>query len=146
MKKMNKEVELSFKALGAAMFMATVCLYLAIGGLFFLLDRENFHYHISFAFLIQGLIASMAASVAWVVCFGEIKKMGFAARFIIPLAITLALFGLSALIPVINATQGFWLWLASGLVATVAFGTAIAVLSEKRLKKTGTRSVLLWEL
>lgn len=146
MKKMHKELELSIKALGAAMFMATVCLYLAVGAVFFLIDRENFHYHISFAFLIQGLIASFAASVAWMVCVGQIKKMGFVARYAISAVITLVLFGLSALIPIIHSTQGFWLWLVSGVVATVAFGTGIAVTSEGKLKKTGKRTVLLWEL
>jgi|GEM_PF-1283601 len=146
MKSKHKELEMSIKALGAAMFMATVCLYLLVGGVAFLLGREEFQFHVPFAFLIQGLIASMAASAAWMLCVGNIKKMGFAAKYLMVMAITLALFGMSALIPAIRSTDGVWLWLASGLVATVAFGTAIAATSEKRLKKTGTRSVLLWEL
>ena len=146
MKKISKELELSIKALGSAMFMATVCLYLAIGAVLYFVRDANFYYHISFAFLIQGLVVSMAASVTWMMCFESAKSLSFIARYVLALMLLTALFGVSILLPVINSTAGHLLWLLSGFVATFAFGTAIAVLSEKRLKKTGSRSVLLWEL
>ena len=146
LKKISKETELSCKALGAAMFMAAVCLYMAIGAVFASVSGEDFYYHISFVFLIHGMIVSMLSSVLWVLCFGLVKPWGFFCRYLIALIILTALFGLSILMPVINSTEEHFLWIISSLISTLAFGTAIAVLSEKRLRKTGVRSVLLWEL
>jgi len=146
MKKLNKELELSIKALGAAMFMATVCLYLAIGAVLYFIGYDNFYFHVSFALLVQGLIVSMVASATWMVCFESAKPQSFGARYAIAFIILAILFGVSIMLPIINSTTGYLFWLIGGFVSTFAFGTAIAVLSEKHLKKTGKRSVLLWEL
>lgn len=146
MKKVSKEIELSAKALGSAMFMATVCLYIAICAVFTLLGNGYFYFHISFTLLIQGLIASMAASVVWVIYFGVIKKWGFFKRYASASVISTCLFVISMLLPIINSSHGYMAWLISGLFSTLAFGTAIAVLSEKRFRRTNKRSSLLWEL
>ena len=142
----HKEMELSGKALGAAMFMATAVIYMAIGAIFAVINREGFNYQISFTFLIQGMIMSMASSLMWVVCFGVIKSWKFFARYSILLLFILALAGASILIPVINSTDGYLIWIISTFISALAFGTSVAVLSEKQHKKTGARSVLLWEL
>jgi len=139
-------MELSIKALWAAIFMATIFIYLVVGFIMRLLNVENFYHHISFAFLIQGLIMSMIGSATWILSFGHNKKSGFLVRYLLPLVILIISFGISMLIPAINSTEWYLLWLASGLLSSLSFGTAIAVLSEKHLKKTGKRSVLLWEL
>ena len=142
----HKDMELSGKALGAAMFMASAVLYMVIGTLFTVISGNDFYYHISFAFLIQGMIVSMVSSLMWVVCFGLIKSWNFFARYLLLVAVMVALSGISMLIPVINSTSGYFVWIISGFISMFAFGTAVAVLSEKQLKKTGARSVLLWEL
>ena len=142
----NKDLELSFKALGAGMFMGTAVLYMAIKALLVIIGEEGFYYHVSFAFLIQGMIVSMAASIMWVVCFGLIKSWNFSARYLVLFIVIVALSGVSMLIPVINTTDGRFVWIISNLVSTLAFSTAVAVLSEKQLKQNGARSVLLWEL
>lgn len=146
MKKMNKEMELSYKALSAAMFMGTVCLYMAIGAVFALVSGEGFNYHVSFAFLIQGVVVSTLASIVCVLCFGSAKSWSFVTRYLLTLLILSALFILSMLIPVIGSTKGHFMWVISGAASILAFGTAVAVLSNQHFKKTGTRSVLLWEL
>ena len=146
MKRISKEAELSIKALGAAMFMATVCLYMIIGFIIALVSEEHFYYHISFALLIQGMIASMLASATWILCFGSGKTLRFFARFFLSIVSLVVIFVIFALIPVINSTEWYILWLISGLISALAFGTAIAVLSEKHLKRAGVRSTLLWEL
>jgi len=146
MKKITKEMELSIKALGAAMFMGTVCLHIAIVALFAFISGDNFYYHISFAFLIQGMIASMLASATWALCFGSTKSWRFLAKYLLTTIILVALFAITMLIPAINSTEGHFIWIVSGLISTFAFGTAVAVLSDKHFKKTGSRSVLLWEL
>jgi len=142
----HKEMELSGKALGAAMFMATAVIYMAIGAIFAVLNREGFNYQLPFAFLIQSMIVSLVSSLMWVVCFGVIKSWKFFARYSMLLLFILALAGVSMLIPVVNAIEGHFIWIISGLISTFAFGTAVAVMSEKQLKKTGARSVLIWEL
>ena len=144
--KKAKDMELSFKALGAGMFMGTAVIYMAIGALFAIIGRDGFNYQVSFVFLIQGMILSMASSIMWVVCFGVIKSLKFFARYSILFIFILALSGVSMLIPVVNSVTGHFIWIMSGLVSTLVFCTAVAVLSEKQLKKTGARSVLIWEL
>jgi len=146
MKKISKETELSIKALWAAIFMATVCLYIAIGLILPLLNIENFYHHISFALLIQGLIISMLSSATWVLSFGHNKALGFLPRYLLAVIVLAASVGISMLIPFINSTEGYLFWLASGAFTSLAFGTGIAVLSEKYLKKNGARSTLLWEI
>jgi len=143
MKKMSKEMELSCKALGAAIFMGIVCLYMAIGAL---LGGDHFHYHVSFAFLMQGIAVSMLSSAMWVLCFGSANLWRFFTRYLLILVILAVLFAMSMLIPAINAIEGHFIWIISGIISTLAFGTAVAVLSNKRFKKTGTRSTLLWEI
>ena len=142
----NKEMEVSCQALGAAMFMATACLYMAIGVLFAFVNQESFYYHVSFAFLIQSVAVSMSASTVWVLCFGFIKAWGFITRYFLALLILVILFGISMLIPAINSLDGSLLWIISGLISTIAFGTGLAILSEKHLRQTGIRSVLIWEI
>ena len=146
MKKMSKQMELSFKALGAAMFMGTVFLHMAIGALFGFISEENFYYNVSFALLIQGMAVSMLASAAWVLCFGCAKPWGFVPRYLLALVVLAALFAISIYIPVINSTENYFTWVVSGVVSTLAFGSAVAMLSNKRFRKTGSRSTLLWEL
>ena len=145
-KPIGKETELSIKALWASMFMATICIYIIAGFILRLFDVEDFSHYISFAFLIQGLVISMIGSAAWTLSFGHNKNWRFVARYLLSLAIMAASFAVSMLIPVINAAQWHLLWLICGLFSTIAFGTGIAVFSEKHLKKTGKRSALLWEV
>jgi hypothetical protein len=144
--KKAKDMELSLKVLGAGMFMGTVVIYMVIGALFTMTGREGFNYQVPFALLIQGMVLSMATSIMWVVCFGVMKSQKFFARYSTLLIFIMVLSGVSMLIPIINSTDGHFIWIISGLVSTLAFGTAVAVLSEKQLKKVGARSVLIWEL
>ncbi|MCL2376636.1 MAG: hypothetical protein FWC76_04485 [Defluviitaleaceae bacterium] len=146
MTKINKKMELSCKALGAAMFMFTVCLYMAIGALFASMGGEVFNYHISFALLIQGIAVSLVASTAWVLCFSFNKPWGFFTRYIISLVALAALFVISMLIPVVNGAEGHFIWIISGIASTFVFGTAVAVSSNMHFRKTGLRSALLWEI
>ena len=141
MKKISKEMETSCKALGAAMFMATVLIYMGIGALYAQIYGGHFYYHIPFAFLIQAFIVAMIGSVVWVLSF-KLGSHGFAARYLLALVITLAMFGISLLIPIINGTPGHFLWLISGIFSILAFGTPLAALSEKAFKATGERP--LW--
>jgi len=146
MKKMNKNVELSCKALGAAIFMGIVCLHMGIEALFALISGNNFNYHISFAFLIHGIVISMPASAAWVLCFGSAKPWSFFTRYLLALTVLVALFTITILIPAINSTEGHFTWVVSGIISTFSFGTAIAVFSNKHFRKTGIRSTLIWEI
>ena len=146
MDKRIKEMELSAKTLGAAMFMATVCLYMGIGAIYASASGEIFDYHVSFAFLIQGVAVSLLASAAWVLCFGLIKSLSFFIRYLSNLAILVALFGASKFIPVISSQNGHFLWIVCGFVSTFLFITGVSILSEKHIKKTGVRSVLIWEI
>jgi len=141
-----KKMELSCKALGAAMFMGTVCLYMAIGALFTFVSSEAFYYHISFTFLLQGIVVSLAASAVWVLCFSLTKAWGFSIRYLLALITLAALFAVSMLIPAINVVEGHFIWVISGVISTLAFGTAVAVSSNIHFRKTGSRSVLLWEI
>jgi len=143
---MRKKIELSCKALGAGMFMGTVCLYMAIGAVFAFVSGESFYYHISFAFLIQGMAVSMIVSAMWVLCFSLAKPWSFLARYLLALIIMAALYTISMLIPVINGTEGHFMWIVSGIISTFAFGTTVAVSSNMLFKKTGSRSALLWEM
>jgi len=149
MTKMNeklKKMELSCKALGAAMFMFTVCLYMAIGTVLALVSGNAFYYHISFAFLIQGIAMSLIASSAFVLPFSLSKSWGFLMRYLIALAVLAALFIISMLIPAISAVEGYFVWAISGVISAFVFGTAVAVSSNMHFRKTGSRSALLWEI
>ena len=146
MKKISKHTEMSCKSMGAAMFTATVCLYMMAGSLFALASNEQFYYHAPFSFLIQGMIASMIASVVWAVSFGYVKSWNFFARYLLSLIILAVLFGASILIPAINSVAKHYLWVSSGFIASLGMGTAFAVVSEKHFRSTGLRSTIIWEL
>jgi hypothetical protein len=146
MAKMNKEMELNYKTLGASMFLASVCLYMAVGALFAFISSEDFYYQIPFSFLIQGVIVSMSVSIAWTLCFGLDKAWGFLTRYILIFIILLALSGISIVIPSINSIKGHFLWIISCFFASLAFVTGVSVMSIKYKTKTGIRSVLLWEI
>jgi len=141
-----KNIETSCKALGAAMFMFTVCLYMAIGALFALVSDEAFYYHIAFAFIIQGIIVSLVASTVWMLCFLVTKSWGFITRYLLALGIWAVLFVISMLVPIISVIEGHLIWVICSAVSTLIFGTAVAVASNMHFRKTGTRSVLLWEI
>jgi len=141
-----KDMELSAKALGAAIFMATACLYMGIGALYASANNGDFYYHVSFAFLIHGVAVSLLTSGAWVVCFGLINSWNFFCRYLLNLTILIIVFGISKIIPVISSQNGHFLWIISGFISTFFFTTGVSVLCEKYLKKTGERSVLLWEI
>ena len=146
MKKKYKNLELSSKALGAAMFMFTVCLFMGICALYNALNEESVNTNIPFALLIHGIILSIMCSGVWVLFFGLGEKCGFVSRYLPALVLTGSLFGISMIIPVIkNADEAFF-WIICGFVSTFLFGSGVAVLSEIKRRKTGIRSVLLWEL
>ena len=128
------------------MFMGTICLYIAIGALFAFVSGEGFYYHISFVFLIQGMVVSMIASSMWVLCFSLVKSWSFFARYSLAFITLAALFVTSMLLPVISGTEGHVIWIVSGIISTFAFGTAVAVSSNKYFRITGSRSALLWEI
>jgi len=145
MTKISKKLELSCKALGAGMFMLNVILYMAIGAISAFIGQEHY-YHVSFAFLIQGAAVSMIASTAWVLLFSFNKSWGFFTRYLLALIVLAASFAVSILIPAISMTEGYLLWIVSGIISTLTFGTAVAVSSNRLFGKTGSRSALLWEI
>ena len=144
--KKMKDMELSAKALGAAIFMATACLYMGIVALYASAYDMDFYYHVPFVFLIHGVAVSLLTSGVWVICFGLIKSWNFCCRYLLNLTILFIVFGISKIIPAINSQNGHFLWIISGFMSTFLFTTGVSVLCEKYLKKTGKRSVLLWEL
>ena len=146
MKKIYKDMELSSKALGAAIFMATVCLYMGIGAINARISGVDFNYYIPFAFLIHGVIISLMVSGAWILCFGMIKAKGFVFRYLLTLIIMLVLYGITFLFPVIISKESSFIWVISSFVSALLFLTGVSALNEMQLKKTGVRSVLLWEL
>jgi len=142
----KKQIELSCKALGAGMFMGIICLYIAIGALFTLVSGEGFYYHVSFAFLIQGIVVSMTASVIWLLYFSLSKSWSFLTRYLLAFITLAALFIISMLIPAINGAEGYFIWVISGFISTFAFGTGVAVSSNKHFRNTGSRTALIWEI
>ena len=146
MKKKFKDLELSSKALGAAMFMFTVCLFMAICALYNAFNEESVNTNIPFALLIHGIIMSLICSSVWILFFGLGEKCGFVSRYLTALVLTGSLFGISMIVPVIKNADGFFFWIVSGFASSFLFGSGIAVLSEIKRKKTGIRSALLWEL
>ena len=146
MKKIYKDMELSGKALGAAIFMATVCFYMIIGAITARISGGDFNYYIPFALLIHGVIISLCTSGTWVVCFGLIKNKGNLFRVLSTLIIIFFLYGISLLIPVINTIDGFPLWIIINFVFTFVLISGVSALSLILESKTGTRSVLIWEL
>ena len=146
MTKICKKQELSYKALGAAMFMGAICLHMAIGVLFARVNGRGFYYHVPFALLVHGIVASMAVSAAFSLCISLAKSWGFVARYLLALLVLVALLAISILIPVINRVDGYHIWLISVAISTFAFGTAIAVYSNMHFKNTGLRSALIWEI
>jgi len=146
MLKKYKALELSSKALGAAMFMFTVCLFMAICALYNAFNEKSVNMTIPFALLIHGIILSLMCSGVWVLFFGLGEKCGFVSRYLPALVLTGILFGISMIIPVIKNANGVFFWIISGFVSSFLFGSGIAVLSEIKRRKTGIRSVLLWEL
>ena len=141
-----KKIETSSKSLAAAMFMATVCLYMIIGALISSRMYDVFYYHIPFCFLIQGVVVSLAASAVWMAAFAHGKQWGFFVRYLLAFIVITVLFGASVLIPAINSEAGHLRWLLSSFIVTIGMGTALAVKNEKYFKNTGKRSVLIWEL
>ena len=146
MQKVSKHMEISCQSLGAAMFMAAVCVYMVAGIIFGWVSEEGFHYHAPFAFLFQGVVVSMTASIVWTLCFGLIKSWNFLAKYFFAMAVVAALLGMSMLIPAINSQPGNFIWIISCFISTIGFGTLLALFSETHLKKTGERSVLVWEI
>ena len=146
MLKKYKSLELSSKALGAAMFMFTVCLYMAICALYNSFSENSVNMNIPFALLIHGIILSFMCSGVWVLFFGIGEKCGFVSRYLPALVLTSAFCAISMIIPVIKNANGVFFWIISGFVSSFLFGSGVAVLSEIKRKKTGIRSVLLWEL
>jgi len=128
------------------MFLGTVFLYMVIGSIFALVSRESFYYHIPFAFLIQGIIKSMVISFVWTLCFSNIKAWGFFKRYLLALMVLVVLAVISMLIPLINGVQWFAIWIISGIISSLIFGTAVAASSNMYHKKTGKRNALLWEI
>jgi len=146
MKKISKHMEISCQSLGAAMFMAAVCVYMAAGIIIGWASEEGFRYHIPFVFLLQGVVLSMTASIVWTLFFGLIKSWKLPAKYFSAMAVVAALLGISMLIPAINSKPGHFIWIISCFISTIGFGTLLAVFSEAYLKKTGERSVLVWEI
>ena len=141
MKKLNKHAELSLKCLGAAIAMATICLYMIAGAVSSWVGGGDFYFHVPFSFLVHGMLVSMIAASVWVVAFGIVKSWGFFARYALFLIISIALYGASLLIPPIN-----FLWVICGFAVALIFCTASAIISENIFQKTGKRSILVWEL
>jgi len=146
MKIISKETELTIKALGAAMFMATVCLYMAVGFVLSHAVLDDFVFTLHFALLIQGILASLLASAGWVICIGLTKTGSFLVRYLLAVVLNLGVFAITLLIPGINLIEWYMLWLACGVFSTIAFGTGVAALSHRQLKKYGRETVLLWQL
>ena len=146
MKKISKHMEISCQSLGVAIFMCTVCIYMVVVAIFTWISNGDFYFNIPFAFLIQGVAISMMASIVWTLVLGLMKSWVFLARYFLALIILVALLGVSMLIPAINSTTGYFIWIISSFVSLFFFGTALAALSEKHFKKTGDRSVLVWEI
>ena len=146
MKKVSKHMEISCQSLGAAMFMATVCVYMAAGIIIGWISEKGFQYHTPFVFLLQGVVVSMIASIVWTLFFGLIKSWNFPAKYFSAMAVVAAMLGISMLIPVIKSQPGYFIWIISCFISTIGFGTLLAVFSETYLKKTGERSVLVWEI
>ena len=146
MKKISKSMEVSCQALGAAIFMTTACFYMVAGAIFNWAGSGDFYFHIPLAFLIQGVVISMIASVVWTLLLGVVTSYTFLVRYLLALIVLSALLGVSILIPAINSTTGHFIWIISSFVSIFFFGTALAALSQKHFKKTGVRSVLVWEI
>ena len=146
MKKNLKDIETSCKSLGAAMFMFTVCIYMAVAALSAAFLNVKVYFQIPFAFIIHGIIISMVSSALWFLFFGFFKRWSFLPRYLLTVLVLMAFFGLSVIIPVINSNVGYNHWIISGFASVFLMGTAFSVANEKNYKNTGKRSVLIWEL
>jgi hypothetical protein len=146
MKKIYKDMELSSKALAAAIFMASVCFYMIIGAIIARSSGVDFNYNVSFAFLIHGVIISLFSSGVWAICFGLIKTKGFILRALLTLILILVFYAVSFLLPVINTKEGYMIWIITSFACTFLFIAGVSALSLILESKTGARSVLLWEL
>ena len=132
MKIVSKNSVVTWIALGATMFMATVCIYLIIGILISSKIYPVFYYYVPFSFLVQGLVMSMAASGVWLVLFGNKKLMHFMIRFIIAMVIITAFYLISDQIPAINSLVGHLRWIWSCCVAILVLGVPFSIVKEKR--------------
>ena len=56
------------------------------------------------------------------------------------------LLGISAFVPVISKSDGYIMWILSCMISLYGFGLLLAFYSERYYKKTGIRSVLVWEI
>ncbi|MDR2962503.1 MAG: hypothetical protein LBU90_02510 [Bacteroidales bacterium] len=146
MKKLSREMEVSWQAMAAVTFMVSACLYVIYNLLYVFIQRvEGAHLVVPAAFIIHGVMVSVLYSGAFILCFGMVEHWRGLARYFCALAILLTLFGVSLLIPQIRSNEGL-IWLAALFAVSFPFLTAVSILSEKRHTKTGIRSVLLWEL
>ena len=128
------------------MFMAAVCFYIIICSITPLIGNEDISYHITFALLIHGVIISMSASIVWTLIL-SIKKIKSAfLRTLLCSIIIVIMLGISIFIPVLNSSNGFIIWILSCIISLFGFGILLAVYSEIYFKKTGIRSVLVWEI
>ena len=139
-------MELSSKALGAAMFMATVCLYMGIEIIKAKTSDADITCYIPFAFLLHGIVFALMTSGAWVLCFGLIKTKNYIITALLTLIILLIITGVSIVLPVINTKAGYLIWIISCFASSFLFITGVTALYIKLEIKTGIRSVLLWEL
>jgi len=146
MKNVSKHMEVSCQSLGAAMFMAIVCIYMIIGAITVWAGNGAFYYHIQFTLLIQGVIISMSASIIWTLFLGMSSIKSLFAKIFLCSMIIMILLGISVLIPAINKSDGYIFWILSCIISLFGFGILLALYSERYYKKTGVRSVLVWEI
>jgi len=142
---MSTQFQMSWKSICTIMFMTTTCLYAIVSLSLSLLMDEGFYFYIPLTFVIHLMILTLVVSGVWMVSFGYIKSYGFVARYLLFLAVTAALFATSMLVPIINFSEGHYLWIACGFIVSFGMGTGLSIQSEKHFKATGKRSVLLWE-
>ena len=146
MKKINKHMEVSCQSLGAVMFMAIVCFYMIIGVIVAWVGSDAFYYHIPFAFLIHGVIISMTASIVWTLILGMSSIKSFIMKVALCITTIILLLVASVFVPIINKSDGYIIWMLSCIISLIGFGILLSFYSEKFYKKTGKRSVLIWEI
>ena len=146
MKNISKHMEVSCQSLGAAMFMAIVCFYMIIRAVITLIGDDVSFYHVPFSLLIQGVIISMSSSIIWTLILGISSIKSLVIKVILCLMFIIILLFVSVLIPVVNKSDGYIIWILSCAISLFGFGILLAFYSEKYYKRTGVRSVLVWEI
>ena len=139
-------MEVSCQALGEAIFMATACIYMVAGAIYTWIGNVDFYFNIPLAFLIKGVAIPMIAFIVWTISLGLIASCTFLVRYLLALVVLSALLWVSMLIPIINSTTGYFIWIISSFISIFFFGTVLATLSQKHFRKTGVRSVLVWKI